>query len=52
MISFTQAFYGMDELFYMKLMNLRQYIYEIDEIVNGITHTDFNKEILIIKIYN
>ena len=35
MISFTQAFYGMDDLFYMKLM---------DEIINETTHTDLTKK--------
>ena len=52
MISFTQTFYVMDELFYMKLMNLGQEIYEIDEIINENTHTDFNKEILTNWLYN
>ena len=38
MISFTQAFYGMDDLFYMKLMN------DMDEIINETTHTDLTKK--------
>ena len=38
MISFTQALYGMDDLFYMKLMN------DMDEIVNETTHTDLTKK--------
>ena len=38
LISFTQALYGMDDLFYMKLMN------DMDEIVNETTHTDLTKK--------
>ena len=38
MISFTQALYGMDDLFYMKLMN------DMDEIVNESSHTDLTKK--------
>ena len=38
MISFTQAFYGMDDLFYMKLMN------DMNEIIIETTHTDLTKK--------
>ena len=38
MISFTQTLCGMDDLFYMKLMN------DMDEIVNESTHTDLTKK--------
>ena len=38
MISFTQAFYGMDDLFYMKLMN------DMDEIIYETTHTGLTKK--------
>ena len=38
MISFIQTLYGMDDLFYMKLMN------DMDEIVNESIHTDLTKK--------
>ena len=37
MISFTRTLYGMDDLFYMKLMN------DMDEIVNESIHTNLTK---------
>ena len=37
MISFTQTLYGMDDLFYIKLMN------DVDEIVNESIHTNLTK---------